>query len=182
MISYTDQDRAYDGLLVTLARGGDQRAAERLAARWYPRLRRTAHRILRNADQADDAVQDAWSGICRGWLSLSDPDRFGGWAYRVLQRKCTDRIRSAIRERDRTEPLPEFNEASTVCDYDAPVALQQAFDALSPDHRFAAILYFVEGHSLQDVAQACDVPLGTAKSRIFHARKHMKLILKGDES
>ena len=69
----TETDRVYDELLITLARSGDRRAGERLAARWQPRLLHTARRLLRDDEQARDAVQEAWAGICRGWLTLNDP-------------------------------------------------------------------------------------------------------------
>ncbi|MGB3625085.1 MAG: sigma-70 family RNA polymerase sigma factor, partial [Henriciella sp.] len=87
-----DTGRIYDELLVTLARTGDRAAGERLAARWQPRLMRTAGRLLRDEDQAREAVQEAWSGICRGWMGLNDPRKFPAWAFGILHRKCADRI------------------------------------------------------------------------------------------
>ena len=55
--------RVFDEYLVTLARSGDRRAANRLAARWYPRLMRTAMRLLADRNEAEEAVQEAWAGI-----------------------------------------------------------------------------------------------------------------------
>src|SRR5690606_29022104 len=86
---------------VTLVRSGDGRAAERLAARWQPRLLRAARRMLGEPEEAREAVQEAWGGICRGWLRLSDPAMFPAWAYGILARKCADRIRRMSGERRR---------------------------------------------------------------------------------
>jgi DNA-directed RNA polymerase specialized sigma24 family protein len=61
-----DSHRVYDELLVRLATGGDRAALARLAVRWQPRLVRTARRLLRDDDQARDAVQDTWLAVCRG--------------------------------------------------------------------------------------------------------------------
>ncbi len=179
-MALSETDRVYDELLVTLVRSGDGRAAERLAARWQPRLLRAARRMLGDPEEAREAVQEAWGGICRGWFALSDPAMFPGWAYGILTRKCADRIRraSAMRARfvaEEAAPEPAGPDA-------APLrhAILEALGRLSAEHRIAAILYFSEGLTLAEIAAATGVPVGTAKSRIFHARQHLKQLLEGD--
>ena len=175
-------DRVYDQLLLTLVRSGDRRAAERLAARWQPRLFRTARRLLRDEDQARDAVQETWAGICRGWLGLTDPAKFPAWAFGILHHKCADRIQLEMRRRSRTGTSGPADEPSVAARAETLTALDQAFALLSIDHRSAAILFFGEGLSLAEVAHASGIPLGTAKSRIFHARQILKAALSGDDT
>lgn len=175
-----EEAQIYDALLVTLVRSGDRRAAERLAARWYPKLMRTALRLLQDREQAQDAVQEAWTGICRGWGRLSDPAKFPAWAFGILHRKCADRIRKAQGERARFGEIEDAPEPSVSASAELSVEIEQALAALSETHRLAAILYFGEGLTLVEVAAATGVPVGTAKSRIFHARKQLKSSLKGD--
>lgn len=173
-------ERVYDELLVTLARSGDQKAANRLAARWYPRLMRTALRLIQDRNEAEEAVQEAWAGICRGWPRLSDPAMFPGWAFGILRRKCIDRIRKMQSDRNRTAPLEVAPEASQQAQGELRVEIDQALAALSDDHRLVAILYFGEGLSLNEIAAVTGVPVGTAKSRLFNARQHLKSHLKGE--
>ena len=175
-----DTERVYDELLVTLARSGDQKAANRLAARWYPRLMRTALRLVRDRNEAEEAVQEAWAGICRGWPRLSDPAMFPGWAFGILRRKCVDRIRKVQSDRNRSAPLEAAPEPSQPPRGELQVEIDQALAGLSEDHRLAAILYFGEGLSLNEIAAVTGVPVGTAKSRIFNARQHLKSRLKGE--
>jgi DNA-directed RNA polymerase specialized sigma24 family protein len=114
-MALSETDRVYDALLVTLVRAGDARAAERLAVRWQPRLLRAARRMLGDGEEAREAVQEAWGGICRGWLRLSDPEMFPAWAYGILSRKCADRIRGQSARRARfvsAEAAPEPSEAA----------------------------------------------------------------------
>ncbi|MEE2930811.1 MAG: sigma-70 family RNA polymerase sigma factor [Pseudomonadota bacterium] len=173
-------ERVYDELLVTLARSGDQKAANRLAARWYPRLMRTALRLVQDRSEAEDALQEAWAGICRGWPRLSDPAMFPGWAFGILRRKCVDRIRKAETDRARSASLDSAPEPSQPARGELQVEIDQALASLSDDHRLAAILYFGEGLSLNEIAAVTGVPVGTAKSRIFNARQHLKSRLKGE--
>lgn len=174
-------ERVYDELLVTLTRAGDHKAANRLAARWYPRLMRTAMRLLQNRQDAEEAVQEAWAGICRGWPRLSDPAMFPGWAFGILRRKCVDRIRMSERDRARSAPLEAAPEPSQPARGELQVEIDQALASLSDDHRLSAVLFFGEGLSLNEIAAVTGVPVGTAKSRIFYAREHLKSCLKGDK-
>lgn len=169
---YSETDRIFDELLLARLQAGDRRAGERLAARWYPRLTRTACRLLRDEEQARVAVQDAWTGICRGWRTLRDPSRFPAWAYTILHRKCADRIRKNQQLRNRSgENAAELAIAPTG---EVKVTIAQAFDGLSTDHRTAATLYFSEGLTIREIAAVTGVPTGTAKSRLFHARCQLK--------
>ena len=174
-------DRIYDELLLTLVRSGDRRAGERLAARWHPRLMRTARRLLRDDDLARDAVQEAWAGICRGWLSLNDPRKYPAWAFSILHRKCADQIRSQSARRSRHGEMNGEAVPAPADGAEDRIAIDQALGTLGLEHRAAAILFFGEGLTLAEIATVTGVPVGTAKSRIFHARQQLMAALKGDE-
>ena len=178
-MQYSETDRVYDELLLARIRVGDARAGERLAARWHPRLLRTARRLLRDEHQAETAVQEAWTGICKGWGSLRDPSRFPAWAYRILHNKCADRIGFEQKKRTHFEGTIEAD-ASVSPTVEDKVSVDQAFAQLSPDHRTAATLCFVAGLTLKEIAAVTDAPVGTAKSRIFHARKQLQATLNPD--
>lgn len=171
---YSDTERIYDELLLTRIQAGDRRAGERLAARWHPRLMRTAYRLLRDQEQSRVAVQESWTGICKGWRGLPNPSRFPAWAYRILHNKCADHIRT--NQRDREYVVAE-TELTTPPRGEDIVSVDQAFGQLSGEHRIAATLYFSEGLTLAEIAEVTAVPIGTAKSRIFHARKQLQAAL-----
>ena len=178
-MQYSETDRVYDELLLARIQLGDERAGERLAARWYPRLMRTACRLLRDEQQAQVAVQEAWTGICKGWRSLRDPSRFPAWAYRILHNKCADRI--GFEQKNRAHIGGEANaEARADPTVEDKISVEQAFDQLSLEHRTAATLYFHAGLALKEIAAVTAVPVGTAKSRIFHARKQLQAALNPD--
>ena len=170
---------AFDALLVTLVLGGDRRAGGRLAARWQPRLLRTARRLTGDPDMAVQAAQESWLAIWRGLESLRDPARFGPWAFGILRHKCADAVSHRAADRARSGGGDSANQRSHPALDDA-LAIRLAFAALSDDHRLAAHLHFVEGLTLAEIAEVQDVPLGTAKSRLFHARRQLKTALSGD--
>lgn len=172
--------RLYDELLVTLVQSGDRMAGERLAARWQPRLLRTAGRLLRDDDLARSAVQESWLSIWRGIGKLRDPSRFPSWAFAILHRRCADAIRRQQRQRARAGEAgsePTAPDAPTT----EALAIRQAFATLPTDQRLAAQLYFGEGLTLAEIAEVQGAPLGTAKTRLFHARRKLKAVLRGED-
>jgi len=174
----------FDELLVLLIQQGDKRALERLHGRWNRRLARAALRYTGDPDIARDLVQECWIGIWKGIKRLRDPSRFRAYAFAILHRRGADYLRTKIRDRERfaaramDETLLEESRPATQSDH---VALQQAFATLPPDQRLAAHLHFVEGLTLREIAEVQDIAIGTAKSRLFHARRKLKAVL-GDQS
>lgn len=171
--------RLYDEFLVLALASGDRRAGEQLARRWRPRLLRTARRLLGSIDRAEDAVQDTWISIARGLPRLREPSMFPAWAFRILHRRCADAHRQAYRH---DAPLTELADhaGATAPAGEARSALDQAFGALPDAQRLTAILFYSEGLTLAEIARATDVPVGTAKSRLFHARRQLQTHLRGD--
>lgn len=172
-------DRIFDELLVTQVWSGNRSAAERLAARWQPRLLRTARRLLGDDEIARGAVQDCWVAILNGIGSLKDPAKFAPWAFGILRRRCADAIRRAGKQR-KLEAQTEPSERSENPRAEDGLAIRQAFAALPAEQRLTAHLFYVEGLTLGEIAIAAEVPLGTAKSRLFHARLRLKAALEGE--
>ena len=175
---HTDAPRSgelFDELLVLLAQQGDRQALERLHARWNPKLARAALRFTGDPELARDLVQECWIGIWKGIKRLRDPARFRSYVFAILHRRGSDHVRKAIKDRAAAEPPsaddPPIFARATQTDR---IAIQQAFAALPPDQRLAAHLHFVEGLTLREIADVQGLAIGTAKSRLFHARRKLK--------
>lgn len=173
--------RIYDELLVTLIWSGDREATERLARRWHPRLLRTARRLLGDEELAHGTVQESWVSILRGINSLRDPARFAPWAFGILRRRCADAIRRAQARRSHENPRQSGLEPAAKGGAEEAIAIRQAFAGLPAGQRLAAQLFFVEGLTLAEIAEVQNVPEGTVKSRLFHARRRLKAALSGDD-
>lgn len=169
----------FDELLVTMVWSGDRSAKEELARRWHPRLLRAARRMLAEDEPAHGVTQECWVAIIGGIHRLSDPARFAPWAFTILRRKCADAIRHKQDRRAR-ESEGEMPDIASHADTVEEIAILQAFAMLPPDQRLAAHLFFVEGLTLAEIAAVQDIPEGTAKSRLFHARRKLKAALSGD--
>ena len=169
--------------LVAGARLGSHSAIAKLAVLRGPGLYRHAMRLLGNSDDAHDAVQEAWIEIIKGLPRLRDERAFAPWAYRILTRRVARII--SVRIRDRTQ----INDTAEPDDVSVPetgsmaadaYAVRQAIKALPPPQAAAISLFYLEGMSIAEAAMALDVPTGTIKTRLRHARTKLNKALKGD--
>ena len=175
------QDKACDEWLVLRSQDGDAQAFELLVTRWQPKLLRHARRLLGSdraeADAAHEAVQEAWLAIVRGLGRLEDPARFRTWTYRIVSRRCVDRFRRRRRDRQLTETLTReaARGASERSGGDPPNrGLRAALRRLDPVHRCVLELKYLDGLNVREISEALDIPVGTVKSRLFHARNRLK--------
>lgn len=188
-MSDTDTDnaakaRVIDSYLVGQARLGGRRAFDELVRRWHKRLVAHAWRLTGDGDAARDAVQAAWLEIVRGLPSLRDDAAFPAWAFRIVSRRAARAIDARRRERDlakayAAEPSVE-DEPVHAADAGEAARLQRAIAALPPVQRAAIGLYYTEGMSVAEAAVALDVPVGTVKTRLMHARRALRAALEGE--
>ena len=179
-----DADRIYDEYLATAARAGDRLAWERLVARWQPRLFRHAWRLTGQAESARDAVQEAWIEIMRGLHRLDDVVAFPAWALRIVTRRCQRGFRRDERERDRGDALSDEFEPTSPAHESAEFAIDlglvlAAMQSLPASQRAALALFHLDHLSVAEIAIALDVPPGTVKTRLMHARRKIRAQLEG---
>jgi len=172
--------RLLDEYLVLAARSGDRKAGEQLARRWNRRLLAHAWRLLGDADLAADAAQSAWVEITRGLARLNDVRAFPAWAYRIVSRQCARRIGALQRDRALKRDLAAEPQIEAAGDDDQD-SLRAAIRTLPPGQRAAVALFHLEDMSIAEAAVALDVPAGTVKTRLMHARRALRAVLEGDD-
>lgn len=177
------RQRARDAYLVVAAQTGDRAAFASLVPRWHGRLLAHALRLTRRRDLAEDAVQAAWVEIVRGLPALRDERAFPAWAFRIVTRRLMQSFGRGALEIgiDAAEVEAEVGDAAVMGE--AAILdrtdLGRAMTALSPVQRAAVALHYFEGLSVAEVAVALEVPAGTIKTRLMHARAHLRAHLKG---
>ena len=162
--------------LVRAAAEGDRDAFASLAAPRLDRMYATATLILRDRGRAEDAVQDALVRAWRDLPRLRDYDRFEAWLGRLLVNACRDESRRGRRHESNLRLLPDHDrpvpaDADMLADRDA---IGQGMRTLSVDHRAVIVHHYYLGLSMPEIADALDIPVGTAKSRLHHARQALR--------
>jgi RNA polymerase sigma-70 factor, ECF subfamily len=168
--------------LVDLARRGDEEAFADLARAVGDRLMAIAYRILRDADRAEDAVQQTLVTAWRELPTLRDVDRFDAWLRRILVNACYAEARRRRRWANNIRVLPADGPAApddlaTVLDRDR---LDRGFRRLPPQQAAIFVLHHYVGLTLPEIADELGVPLGTVKSRLHYATQALRSALDAD--
>lgn len=165
--------------LVERAQAGDQMAFEALVRPRLHRLLRLAISIVSNDADASDAVQEACLHAWRELPRLREPDRFEAWLWQIAINACRTALRSRRRTFVREIAVDQTPVGGELAHPGAPLGddlstidlVQRAFRRLDPDKRAILVLHHVEGRSITDMAALLGIPEGTAKWRLFSARK-----------
>src|SRR6059036_528255 len=181
-----------DGPLVAALRRGDPTAAEYLVAAYGDRACRLATRITGNAQDAEEAVQDAFLSLIRKIDTFRGDSAFGSWLYRIVANAAYQRCR---RRRGRgadislDELLPAFDKhgchVAPVADWSMSVddparqtelrmVLSTAIEKLPAHYRAVVVLRDVEGLSHQEIAETLGLTAVNVKTRVHRARLFLR--------
>lgn len=178
-------DRVADAALLRAHVNGDPDAFAELVARHSHRMWAIALRIMRNPEDAADALQDAYIAAFRRADSYRGDAQVTTWLHRVVVNACLDRLR-AMRVRE-TAPLPDdldrWSRLGTTMTRD-PVEIKEqrslvaaALGTLNADQRAALVLVDMEGYSVEETAEILGCAPGTVKSRCARGRARLLPLL-----
>lgn len=178
-------------LLVLRCQAGDDQAFARLLDRFGSRTLRYLRGLL--DDDAEDVQQEVWLSVYRSIATLANPGAFRTWLFSTTRRRALDFLRKRRREQelivhdvafDGADEPGEFVDAAAEPDFGA-VDVNEMDDllvGLPPPQREVLLLRFQDGMSYSEIALITGCPVGTVKTRIFHAKRKLQTLLKRDET
>jgi RNA polymerase sigma-70 factor (ECF subfamily) len=171
-----------DREIIRQVMGGDARAFGRLVDRHKAKAMILAMRILRNREDAEEALQDAFIRVYKALSSFEWKSSFSTWLYRIVYNTCITALgRRSERERrendsdeeyalpeaiESDEPLPDVKVESN--EFEEMVLTE--IDKLPASYGSTFALFAVQEMSYEEIVDVMGLPLGTVKARIFRAR------------
>lgn len=178
-----------DRELIFLCQQGDRESFRLLYQRYQQRVRSTLYQLCGSAS-LDDLVQEVFLKAWKGLPKLKTAKYFSTWLYRISWNVATDRRRKLAKDKDRTSLSArawekELNEPKLTSNESTPDLMQlhyqdlvqRGLNNLSFEHRAVLVLHDLEDLPQKQVAEILNVPVGTVKSRLFHARNSFKKFL-----
>jgi RNA polymerase sigma-70 factor (ECF subfamily) len=172
---------------------GDSAAYGELVRRYQDRLYNSILRMVGNAEDAQDVVQDAFLHAYQALDGFKGDSLFFTWLYRIaintaitLKRKhrVTLRLDSGREDGAGVEPVDasEYSQPGHLLEQaELERQIQQALNRLSPEHRAVLIMKDMEGQKYEVMAEVLQVPIGTIRSRLHRARMELRDLLSPDE-
>ena len=170
------------GLLARIAER-DLKAFEELYRRYHPRLTRFLMNILRHPQLTEEALDDTMMVVWKRPEGFNGTSKVSTWIFAIA-------YRTALKARSRhDEPVEDDNlDLRPSGDVGAEQQLGQrqtqeilmsAMAQLSADHRAVVDLTYFHDVGYREIAEILDCPVGTVKTRMHHARRHLKAMLAG---
>jgi RNA polymerase sigma-70 factor (ECF subfamily) len=185
---------ADDHRLIAQCLHGEAAAFGELVRRYQERLYHTVFRLVGNAEDALDVVQEAFLSAYQSLDSFKGDALFFTWLYRIavntaisLKRKqrVLLRIDGGRNGEPAIEPLDpsEASQPGHALDQaEQQTRVQRALSRLSPEHRAVLVMKDMEGHKYETLAEVLQVPIGTIRSRLHRARLELRELLEQDET
>jgi len=170
--------RTKDNVLVGRAQRGDRDAFALLIEPRAGQLLQTARAIL-----GDDGYEAAQETLIAAWVqlpSLRDAGRFDAWLNRTLVNKCRDALRKRKRGREIDLSAIEIAGPDTAAARIDEASVLAAFERLSIDDRHILVLHHLHDLPLAQIAVQLRIPVGTAKSRLWSARRALGRALEAE--
>ena len=173
-----------DRLPDALTRVADEldREFERLLVESSTLAFRVAYGVLRRREDAEDVAQEAFIKAQRNFRRLRDRGRFRSWLVRLTWRLAIDRQRADrrrwTRDTSHAHQVPIGAIVDPAIESERNTQVWKAIDELPEKLRLPLVLASIEGHDVREISRLLQVPEGTVKSRLFHARERMKASLK----
>src|SRR5215469_14951205 len=146
-----------------------------LIAAEIPRLRRYARALLRDKDRADDLVQDTILRALEKNHLYQRGTNLRAWLFTMMHNQYVNYARSSARrgQNIRVEQVPLASPAPQLACLELR-DLESAIARLPEEQRETLLLIGLEGMKYEEVAQICDVPIGTVRSRLSRAREELR--------
>lgn len=182
-----------DRRLIGACVAGKSAAYGVLVRRYQDRLYNTVFRLLDNAEDAQDVVQESFINAYQSLASFKGDSLFFTWLYRIAmnasislrrKKKVTISLETGSKHDLLIDPLDESQDnqpGDAMERREDESRLASALARLSPEHKAVIVLKDIEDLKYEDIAAALEVPVGTVRSRLHRARLELREVLEKDE-
>lgn len=169
-----------DHYLVQSCLRGDAQSFRQLYRRHQQRVRSILYQLC-DASALDDLVQEVFLRAWKGLPKFRQTAQFSTWLYRIAWNVAADQRQAIAQRRTRLQILthhaPTQQDAPDILHLHYQDLVQRGLNHLSFDHRTVLVLHDLEEIPQKEVADVLGIPIGTVKSRLFHARAALRQFL-----
>jgi RNA polymerase sigma-70 factor (ECF subfamily) len=171
-------------LLLSRIQRGDERAFEELYRSYYTRLARFLINITRRPHMVEEVLNDTMIAVWEKPGSFRGASKLSTWIFGIAYRKAMKALRR-LDEAVEYQPV-EVADDDAISPHEKSWCgererlLLEAMQQLSADHRAVVDLTYFHEMSYREIAEVMGCPIDTVKTRMFHARRHLKRLLSGE--
>lgn len=164
--------------LVLVAKKGDKDAFAQLYQHIYKDLYKFAYYVLKNDQDAQDAVSDAVMDAYAGISKLKNADAFRSWMFKILSAKCKRKLKSYVM-RNQESDLDDVE--LSVNGSEESLELKQALSTLSDEERMIVSLTVFGGYDSAEIGKMLNLNRNTVRSKHSRALAKMRMVLETEK-
>ncbi len=170
-------------LLIRVA-AGDRRAFERLYRDYWPRLTRFLDQVTRQPQVVDDVLNETMLVVWQSAGTFRAQSRVSTWIFAIAYRKALKAV-SSVRRAEQPDELMDHHSPDDP-ERDAIRSqlrgqIRRALGTLSSEQRAVVELTYYHGCAYAEIAQIMECPVDTVKTRMFHARRKLRIAIEAEE-
>jgi RNA polymerase sigma-70 factor (ECF subfamily) len=161
---------------------GNRAAFDDMYRRYYPRLMDFLGRVVSQRELAEEVVNDTMYTVWTAGSTFAGRSKVSTWIFGIAYKKALKRL--SRDRRQTTESMGENDDFAADTDpaeetgvAQLKSALERALTRLSPAHRSVVELSYLLDYSYEEIAHIVGCPVNTVKTRMFHARAHLRRLL-----
>jgi len=158
---------------------GDIDAFETIFREHEPRIYRWLVRIVRDRAIAEDLVVETFWRVYRSRATFDWTQSFQAWARRIATNVARDHMRRRRLEVELPDDLAQPAQPDAAVNRETRTKVRHAIAQLPEKHQVVVILALIEDQPHREIAEALGIPVGTVKSRLFHALRTLRKKLQG---
>lgn len=175
--------------LTKLTLKGDRKAFEQLVQLYTDKIYRLAYRMLGQAQEAEDIVQETFLRVYKNLERYDDNQKFSTWIYRIATNLCIDRLRKRRRKTysldaelpdsdgsDGYDLLPTEDQGpdEQVLLSETQRVVRHMLAQLPEKYKAVVVLKYLHDRSLQEISDITGMPVSTIKTRIHRGREYLR--------
>jgi RNA polymerase sigma factor (sigma-70 family) len=170
--------------LLESIRGGDCKAFEQLYRLYHPRLTRFIMNLVRRPQLVEEVLNDTLMVVWERADSFNGASKLSTWIFGIGYRKAMKALRRQQDPLDDPEadrrPSPMPDPEQELSQSRNHLLLRSAMNELSADHRAVVDLTYFHEMGYREIADILNCPVDTVKTRMFHARRHLRKRMDGE--
>lgn len=167
--------------LIERCKENDRKAQLKLYSQYCDGMFAVAMRFLKNSDDAEDVLQEAFIKAFQKIHQFSGEVTFGAWLKRIVINKCLDFIKSRKMEyvelQEHRMQIVEDEDWSVSTDISIE-EIKETMEQLPEKYKYVVQLFLVEGYDHQEIGQILNLTPTTCRTRLLRGKGHLKELLK----
>ena len=170
--------------LIEECKSNNKRAQIALYRKYNQAMYNVAMRLLKNADNADDAIQESFLSAFKNIHQFKGEVTFGAWLKKIVIHKCLNHLKKKeldVISLDESYGYDMEKEEPDNWEFDSLIVLEdvkKSIDKLPDKYKYVVMLYLIEGYDHEEISEVLDISIVASRTQLMRGKIKLRQLLK----